>query len=233
MTARKCIKCKQAIPESEDFHLIFDEKEKELELQKLLLECFNIKVVKKRRDNQGLCSDCVEILIDTFDVIQKHKEAKLAKAKNASEENNSFTFKEPKREIPEETFIKSEDHEEIPESTDAKKSPQKESPEKKKLEVERDDPLEIEQVYVSSKNNLGNDVENYEEEEDSSEEGETNLVGSWSVEDEAKMKGEREVLKTDVEESIDIYEYKKSVIKVDPIETNFEKQLYCVYNVVN
>lgn len=199
MRNQKCVKCKHTTKSGEEFHLIFDENGQELELQKLLKQCFSIEVYKKRRDNQGLCGDCVEFLVDTYDLIQKNVEKPLGE--------ETVAYEKQTKPNPTNARITNKVH-----NVDVEYEM-----EKIFNETNADDPLEIEQVYVNSKHDLGK----YFFHDDKTDEESTTL----QEDDIEEFKGE--VLETN-EDSIDIYQYKKSIIKIDPMDINFKTTIFCV-----
>ncbi|CAD7077967.1 unnamed protein product [Hermetia illucens] len=67
--ASECIVCQEDLGDSHQ--LVFDEVGVELELQKLLFECFNLKVVQDKNIKQAVCDNCLNDLIETVDIHQK------------------------------------------------------------------------------------------------------------------------------------------------------------------
>ncbi|KAL5286384.1 hypothetical protein ACFFRR_007800 [Megaselia abdita] len=278
--AKYCLKCKQETKDpDDDVHYIFDENGVELQLQKLLKTCFDIKVVKRRGNEPFLCTDCCEQLVDAYDLLQRNDE-KIDESEQkplindiAIEDNKKITRKRTKKGA--QKPIKEEPKTEVSNKRTRKgvKTKIKEEPrienEISKIFSEsthqpKDDPLEIEQVYLSSKKGLekyfihddvdadfsGDDDkdEDYVGENEENEKDVEDIDGAVSDEDDGNVdcnssddecgnsqgKSEEDVnierieLETN-ESSINIYEYKKSIIRIDPMDINFKNTVFCVY----
>ncbi|KAL5288701.1 hypothetical protein ACFFRR_009119 [Megaselia abdita] len=257
MSVLKCLKCKKIVKKEEvdeEFHFIFDESGVELELQKLLKECFDINVTKKRADKQGVCSPCVENLVDTYDLLQKDVEDNFEAGLEKIDEQEEVAD------------LKTEDSDEINVDNDEYSVPSKFEVQEEETETspieefqeqeEENDPNVIEvDVEVDGEQLDEGHIEEFEYvvEEEAQEQPEVEEIAIEQVYDKRKemeeyfidnldeeyMDGDDpndeeddkkvSLLETMNEDNIDIFEYKKTIIKIDPTETNLKHSLFCVY----
>lgn len=240
----KCLKCKKIVKtgaeEDEEFHFIFDESGVDLELQKLLHECFDIIVTKKRNDKQGLCSSCVENLVDTYDLIQKDVEDQLndggenieisgyadSDLVERNEEDSSPHLVNDDNDTLVENFHIIEDlNDDGGEDVEDQNETTTEVyiyDEIKEVDGSENEEMAIEQIYDKSKQ-----LEDYFVDDSIADDEFLDKDDINDEEDEKKVS----LLGTMNEDKIDIFEYKKKIIKIDPTETNLKHSLFCVVSI--
>lgn len=271
MSVFKCLKCKKIVKKEDvedDFHFIFDESGVELELQKLLKECFDIEVIKKRLDRQGLCSPCVENLVDTYDLLQKNAEedGNSNLLENANENDEEHLMYSDQEQSDEHLYVVAEtDDVKIDASDDINVDNYEESGSQRDgvpdvayttEEMELDEHAGMNVIEVDLE--TGQEYTIYQEEDQIEEQQSTeseevaiehvydkrkemeeyfvdNLDEEYMDEDDPNdEEDDRKVslLETMNEDNIDIFEYKKNIIKVDPTETNLKHSLFCVVSFI-